>query len=68
MNLLCSPLAPERMKADIALVKLSHSVMLNTMVNIACLPVKDDFVRVGTECVTAGWGHTQEGEVLTCSS
>ncbi|KAF8569420.1 hypothetical protein P879_08217, partial [Paragonimus westermani] len=47
---------------DIALIKLKKPVRLNDYVNIACLPVFGDAVGIGTQCVSAGWGHTKFGE------
>ena len=54
--------APKTFNLDIALVKLAEPVKLNDMVNIACIPDKEDYFPPGTVCVTAGWGHTIEGE------
>ena len=53
--------APKTFNLDIALVKLAWPVKLNNMVNVVCLPREDDVFTPGTECVTAGWGHTIEG-------
>jgi len=46
---------------DIALIKLASPVPLNRAVNVVCLPSASDQFPVGTECLTAGWGHTEEG-------
>lgn len=46
---------------DIVLVKLANPVQLNSAVNVVCLPSTTDQFPVGTVCLTAGWGHTEEG-------
>jgi len=48
---------------DIALVKLSGPVQLNDNVNVICLPSREDRFPPGTVCVTAGWGHAEEGQL-----
>ncbi len=54
--------APKTFNLDIALVKLAEPVELNDMANVACLPDESDVFPPGTDCITAGWGHTVEGE------
>lgn len=54
-------LAPETINLDIALVKLAFPVSLNDAVNVICLPSVEDDFPPGTFCLTAGWGHTEEG-------
>lgn len=54
--------APVTHNLDIALVKLSQPVDIDDYVNVVCLPYKHENVKPGTKCVTAGWGHTEEGE------
>ena len=53
--------APETFNFDIALVKLAQPVQLNEFVNVVCLPAVGDAFPAGTRCLTAGWGHTEEG-------
>lgn len=65
--------APETFNLDIALVKLAFPVKLNDAVNVVCLPSSDDSFPPGTHCLTAGWGHTEEGRepllyIPTCHS
>ncbi|XP_034018016.1 plasminogen isoform X2 [Thalassophryne amazonica] len=45
--------------ADIALLKLSKTALINDKVLTACLPEKDYIVPSGTECYVTGWGETQ---------
>lgn len=47
--------------SDIALVKLSRKVQLNTFVRTLCLPQKDegDLAIPNTDGIVAGWGMTR---------
>lgn len=58
--------APLHMNFDIALVKLGRAVVLDERVNVACLPRRQDPIHPGDICVTAGWGHTDEGQSYIC--
>jgi len=53
-------LAPKTFNLDIALMKLVTPVKLNDAVNLVCLPSTEDTFPPGTECLTAGWGHSEE--------
>lgn len=55
---------PETFNLDIALVKLARPVLMNNNVNVICLPSREDRFPPGTVCVTAGWGHAEEGGEL----
>ena len=44
-------------------MKLERPIKLSDMVNIACLPSAGEYQEPGTTCVTAGWGHTIEGQL-----
>jgi len=57
--------APNTFNLDIALMKLATPVKLNDAVNLICLPDTDDKFPPGTECLTAGWGHTKECTYVT---
>ena len=62
-NELCSFAAPKTINLDIALVKLVTPVKLDSdYINVACLPREDDVFPPGMMCLTAGWGHTEEGQ------
>jgi len=58
--LLCVRSAPKTFNLDIALLKLVTPVKLNDAVNLICLPSTEDKFPPGTECLTAGWGHSEE--------
>jgi len=57
--------APISHNLDIALVKLLQPVVLDDYVNVVCLPQESEYLKPGTRCVTAGWGHTEEGGNVT---
>lgn len=50
---------------DIALVKLSTPLTLNTVVQAITLPAQEAFVAPGTNCTTTGWGSTLEGGAIS---
>ena len=54
--------APKTFNLDIALMKLATPVKLSDAVNLICLPSTDDKFPPGSECLTAGWGHSEECE------
>jgi len=56
---------PETFNNDIALVKLASPVQLNERVNVICLPSANEVFPTGTNCLTAGWGHTVEAGVVS---
>ena len=56
----CLYAAPKTFNLDIALMKLVTPVKLNDAVNLICLPSTDDKFPPGTDCLTAGWGHSEE--------
>lgn len=53
--------------SDIALVKLSKPVKFRRHINVACLPKANEDVAEGSYCLTAGWGHTLEGNGVSIS-
>jgi hypothetical protein len=44
---------------DIALLRLSESLVFNPFVRSICLPSIQDFVQLGDRTVVTGWGETQ---------
>jgi len=46
----------DNMANDIALIKLSVPVRLNSYIKTICLPKEDEEVPIGSKCFTTGWG------------
>ncbi|PAA88782.1 hypothetical protein BOX15_Mlig002336g2 [Macrostomum lignano] len=50
--------AEETVDPDLALLRLRRPVPLSRFVRPACLPMEQDRLVPGTDCVVAGWGKT----------